>query len=79
VVRTTSDAARAASRQAAGLGALATWHRTCMRTAVQEALMAPVALQIDRTAVCIPPGLRATDKDWLCLLLENPASSEVQQ
>jgi hypothetical protein len=32
--------------------------------------------------ICIlyhPPGLRATDKDWLCLLLENPASSEVQQ
>jgi hypothetical protein len=28
---------------------------------------------------CNPPGLRATDKDWLCLLLENPASSEVQQ
>jgi hypothetical protein len=27
----------------------------------------------------ITHGLRTTDKDWLCLLLENPASSEVQQ
>eukprot|EP01047_Picozoa_sp_COSAG01_P045937 COSAG01_NODE_4271_length_5194_cov_4.338567_3_plen_64_part_00 len=29
--------------------------------------------------IVYPPSLRATDKDWLCLLLKNSASSEVQQ